>query len=113
MNLANSGALLTPGYACINPPPPPPSTRVRLVYEANTSVPFGANVSYVCEDGLHFEEDYAMTDFNLTCNPDGSWSAAPGSTGASFQSPKCCIRRPLKHVLMGQAVRENFSQPTS
>ena len=37
-------------------------------------VDFYGNVSYVCEEeGLYFEWDRDMEEFNITCQPGGTW----------------------------------------
>ena len=37
-------------------------------------VDFYGNVSYVCEEeGLYFEWDRDMLEFNISCMPGGSW----------------------------------------
>ena len=37
-------------------------------------VEFFDNVSYVCQDSeLYFEWDREMPEYNVTCQPDGSW----------------------------------------
>ena len=36
-------------------------------------VEFGHNVSYMCQEGLYFEMDRDMIEFQVTCLETGSW----------------------------------------
>ena len=46
-----------------------------MKYTNGSSIAFGAKVSYVCEEGYFFEENYNMPYFNLTCLSDGNFSS--------------------------------------
>jgi hypothetical protein len=63
------------GVACINPPDPPPETNLVVRYVNKTVIPFGGQVSYACQTGFFFEEDYNLPYFNLTCLPYGNFSS--------------------------------------
>ena len=39
-----------------------------------TEIPFNGTVSYQCESGYHFDRDFDLASFNVTCNQDGSWT---------------------------------------
>ena len=45
-------------YACANPPIPDENLHLKRLYEKDTLVGFGRNVTYECEDGYFFEENY-------------------------------------------------------
>ena len=57
---------------CINPPPPPEGTGLVSNYEGE-AVEFFDNNTYVCQEGLFFEWDRDMPEFNITCLPGGAW----------------------------------------
>ena len=58
---------------CLYPPDPPEHSGLTLTWSGDP-VEFFENVSYVCEeDDLYFEWDRDMTEYNLTCQPGGSW----------------------------------------
>ena len=57
---------------CINPPPAPEGTGLVSLYEGD-AVEFYDNNTYVCQDGLFFEEDRDMPEYNITCLPGGAW----------------------------------------
>lgn len=57
---------------CINPPPPPEGTGLESNYEGD-AVEFYDNNTYVCQEGLYFEWDRDMPEFNITCLPGGAW----------------------------------------
>ena len=65
------------GVACINPPIPDPSRNIFVHYANGTTVDFHKDVMYTCQSGYFFEKDYNMTGFNVTCLPDGTWTALP------------------------------------
>ena len=62
------------GVACINPPEPPESKNLIMLYETDTIIEFGQNVTYKCLQGFHFEEDYYRPEFNLTCQTNGNFT---------------------------------------
>jgi hypothetical protein len=45
-----------------------------LQYINNTVISFGDNVTYTCENGYFFEEDYNLKNFTLTCLNDGNFT---------------------------------------
>ena len=57
---------------CINPPPPPEGIGLVSNYEGEP-VEFYDNNTYVCLEGLYFEWDRDMPEFNITCLPGGAW----------------------------------------
>ena len=57
---------------CINPPPPPEGTGLVSNYDGE-AVEFFDNNTYVCQEGLYFEWDRDMPEFNITCLPGGAW----------------------------------------
>ncbi len=67
--------LIIPGVACINPPIPPPESHLIVQYTNNTVISFGGNVTYLCEDGYFFEEDYDLKNFTITCLNDGNFTS--------------------------------------
>ena len=62
------------GVACIDPPVPPESTNLVVIYEPETVIEFGETVTYKCLPGFHFEENYFMKDFTLTCQTNGNFT---------------------------------------
>ena len=59
--------------ACLYPPEPPEGTFLSLLWSGDP-VEFYGNVSYTCqEDGLYFEWDRDMTEYNISCQPGGTW----------------------------------------
>ena len=59
--------------SCLYPPPPPAGTFLSMQWSGDP-VEFYGNVSYVCEEeGLYFEWDRDMEEFNITCQPGGTW----------------------------------------
>ncbi len=67
--------LIISGVACINPPIPPPETHLVVQYTNNTAISFGSNVTYLCEDGYFFEEDYNLKNYTITCLNDGNFTS--------------------------------------
>ena len=61
---------------CLYPPPPPDNTLLLSTWRGDP-VEFHDNVSYVCQEGLYFEQDREMAEYNLTCQTDGSWIEPP------------------------------------
>ena len=60
--------------ACLYPPDPPQGTFLSMVWSGDP-VEFYGNVSYTCEEeGLYFEAGREISEFNVTCFTDGSWS---------------------------------------
>ena len=58
---------------CLYPPDPPQGTLLASTWSGDP-VDFYSNVSYVCEqEGLYFEWDRDMQEFNITCQLGGSW----------------------------------------
>ena len=58
---------------CLYPPDPPTGNRLASTWSGDP-VDFYGNVSYVCEEeGLYFEWDRDMEEFNITCQPGGTW----------------------------------------
>ena len=57
---------------CINPPQPPEGTGLVSNYEGE-AVEFYDNNTYVCQEGLYFEWDRDMPEFNIACLPGGAW----------------------------------------
>ena len=59
--------------ACLYPPEPPAESLLYMVWSGEP-VEFYGNVSYTCqEEGLYFEMDREMTEYNMTCQPGGTW----------------------------------------
>ena len=66
----------TVDVACANPPFPNASLNLNLTNWVEGQVyAFGDSAVYACNAGHYFEEDMYMDQFNLTCNPDGSWTS--------------------------------------
>ena len=61
---------------CLYPPEPPGNTLLLSTWGGDP-VEFYDNVSYVCPEGLYFEWDREMPEYNLTCQTDGSWIEPP------------------------------------
>ena len=61
---------------CLYPPEPPENTLLLSTWDSEP-VEFYDNVSYVCPEGLYFEWDREMPEYNLTCQTDGSWIEPP------------------------------------
>jgi hypothetical protein len=61
----------------VDPPAAEADRHLRSLYENGTTVAFGDEVTYVCEEGFYFEEDFHMEGFDITCLSDGSWSPLP------------------------------------
>ena len=58
---------------CLYPPSPPHESNLDMLWIGDP-VEFYDNVSYVCNDeGIRFEWDREMTEFNVTCLPGGTW----------------------------------------
>ena len=58
---------------CLYPPQPPPESLLISTWDGEP-VEFFENVSYVCEEEeFYFEWDRNIPEFNVTCQPDGSW----------------------------------------
>ena len=58
---------------CLYPPDPPDGHLIVSTWSGDP-VEFFDNVSYVChQEDLFFEWDREMGEFNVTCQPDGSW----------------------------------------
>ena len=58
---------------CLYPPDPPTGNRLASTWSGDP-VDFYGNVSYVCEEeGLYFEWDREMEEFNITCQLGGGW----------------------------------------
>lgn len=55
------------GGGCAQPPIPPPENRLKLVWNGDPT-PFGQNVSYVCERGTAFEDDFDRQEFHVRCD---------------------------------------------
>ena len=58
--------------ACLYPPEPPVETRLSSTWD-NNPIEFYDNNTYVCQEGLYFEWDRDMPEFNITCLPGGAW----------------------------------------
>ena len=59
--------------SCLYPPEPPAGTFLSMLWSGDP-VDFYGNVSYVCEEeGLYFEWDRDMLEFNISCMPGGIW----------------------------------------
>ena len=59
--------------SCLHPPQPPEDSFLSMLWSGDP-VDFYGNVSYVCEEeGLYFEWDRDMEEFNITCQPGGTW----------------------------------------
>ncbi len=65
------------GVSCINPPSYDADKHIVALYEEGTTVEFYGNVTYKCEDGFYFDEDYHLPSFEVMCKPDGSWTPLP------------------------------------
>ena len=65
---------LSLAWACVNPPIPPPHANLILHYVTDTIVQFGENVSYELMEDHYFHETMDITNFNLTCLTDGTWT---------------------------------------
>ena len=63
--------------ACINPPTYAADAHLNPIYTKGTTVAFNDYVTYECESGFHFDEDFNMASFDLQCLPDGSWENLP------------------------------------
>ena len=58
---------------CLYPPQPPPASLLLSTWDGDP-VEFFENVSYVCqEEEFYFEWDRNIPEFNVSCQPDGSW----------------------------------------
>ena len=59
---------------CLYPPEPPAEANLLRQWDGSP-VNFTHNVSYVCnQDDLYFEWDRNLPEYNVTCQPGGSWS---------------------------------------
>ena len=55
-------------------PPDPPEGHLLVSTWSGDPVDFHDNVTYVCEEeDLYFQWDRNQLEFNVTCQPDGSW----------------------------------------
>ena len=58
---------------CLYPPEPPELSLLTSTWSGQP-VEFHENVSYVCqEEETYFQWDRDQLEFNVTCQPDGSW----------------------------------------
>ena len=58
---------------CLHPPEPPETSLLLSTWDGEP-VEFYDNVSYVCQqEDFYFEWDRNILEFNVTCQPDGSW----------------------------------------
>ena len=58
---------------CLYPPEPPELSLLTSTWSGQP-VEFQENVSYVCqEEETYFQWDRDQLEFNVTCQPDGSW----------------------------------------
>ena len=58
---------------CLYPPHPPPDSLLASTWDGDP-VEFYDNVSYVCQqEEFYFEWDRNILEFNVSCQPDGSW----------------------------------------
>ena len=75
----SSSSPLILGVSCINPPVPPADRHLVVLYEEGTTVDFFHNVTYECEEGYYFDEDFYKESFEVMCtrNPDGNWTDLP------------------------------------
>ena len=61
--------------SCLHPPQPPEGSFLSMLWSGDP-VDFYGNVSYICEEeGLYFEWDRDMEEFNVTCLHGGDWDS--------------------------------------
>jgi hypothetical protein len=67
------------GTSCINPPVPPNGTHLVMGYTEGEEIQFHESVSYSCEPGHFFIENYDLQSFSLKCLPGGQWETPSAS----------------------------------
>ncbi len=66
-----------PGVSCINPPLYDSDKYITALYKVGTTIEFYSNVTYKCENGYYFEDDYHRPSFEVMCKTDGTWTELP------------------------------------